>query len=143
MLWLLMVFYHLFQGVDTFCCEKMDAYEHVNHAWRYSCFVSFATIDPCNCVIPSTRSDVYIFNVAFQEKVKKLPNDFDNRFPNLSIYNASHCSIQSISNENFDEMIKLQYLYLDNNQIEVIPKDTFSVLGSLIMLHLRKKLIFV
>lgn len=122
----------------------MDVYEIYGYGNRkFGCFVTFATIDPCLCVIPSVRSDVYQFNVAFEKEVTDLPNDFDNRFPNLETFNASSCSIKSISNENFERMTNLKYLYLDNNQIEAIAGDTFVGLSALVMIHLRKQIILV
>lgn len=114
----------------AFSCGRYDC--------KYICFVSFATIDPCHCVVPERRGDVIQFNVAFQEKVISLPIDFDDRFPALQVYNASTCSIKSISNENFEDMRFLEKLYLDNNQIETIEADTFSGLSALVMVHLRK-----
>lgn len=134
-----MIIHQLSQDVDAFCCERMEEYRY-GYGSRSRCYVSFATIDPCLCVVPIAKTDVYQFNVAFQKKVTALPVDFDNRFPNLELYNASSCSIQSISKENFEDMKNLQYLYLDNNQIETIARDTFSSVTSSIMIHLRKKI---
>lgn len=131
-----MIFHHLFQSSEAFCCERVQKLD--NTYAPYTCFVTFATIDPCKCVIPIKKYDVGAFNVAFQAKVTALPNDFDNRFPNLEKYNASSCSIKSISNENFEEMTNLKYLYLDNNRIETIAGETFTDLDALLIIHLRK-----
>lgn len=138
-MWTLLVIYQFHPGAVGFCCERWETIVH-NGEYKHICFVSFATIDPCHCVIPDNRSDVVQFNAAFQEEVTALPYDFDSRFPYLEVYNASYCSVQSISKENFDDMRRLKKLYLDNNQIETIAADTFSGLSAIIMIHLRKKL---
>lgn len=60
-----------------------------------------------------------------------LPTGLDESFPNLLIYTAAYCSINTISRENFKNLRKLSGLRLSGNRIEKIDSDTFSDLVSM------------
>lgn len=59
-------------------------------------------------------------------------------FPNLLGYDAGDCAIKSIERINFQDLLKLRELMLQDNQLETIESDTFKDLIKLERLHLRK-----
>lgn len=73
------------------------------------------------------------------KKIKFLPVQVNESFPNLLAYSAGHCSLSTIEKENFKGMNKLKGLWLYMNQISTINSDTFEDLVGLEMLYLRKE----
>lgn len=59
-------------------------------------------------------------------KIRFLPENPAENFPNLMIYGASRCSIEAVSKENFKGLGKLTILYLDFNQLTTIDDKTGS-----------------
>lgn len=74
---------------------------------------------------------VYVIWFSSNGKIKYLPIQVSNSFPNLEIYNAENCTISEISKENFENLHNLQTLNLAGNQIEVVPDDAFEDLSIL------------
>lgn len=80
--------------------------------------------------------------VYFQKNkdLKYLPQKVSELFPNLEVYDASHCAIAEIAKSNFEGLTSLELLWLGNNSIEVIREDVFEDLRSLVQLHLGETL---
>lgn len=72
------------------------------------------------------------------KKIKFLPLSIDKVIPNLVAYSASHCTIKTISKDNFKNLNKLKELHLRDNLIEKIYGNTFEDLVALEQLNLRK-----
>lgn len=76
----------------------------------------------------------------FNEKISHLPDSPYDIFPNLMAYTAGRCEIKNISHNHFKNLHELKFLYLYDNQIEIIYYQTFKDLTSLVELDLSKKL---
>lgn len=72
------------------------------------------------------------------KKIRFLPENPADKFPNLKLYRPYSCSIEEISKVNFKDLRKLRKLYLDNNAIRKVASDTFEDLTSLEYLSLGK-----
>jgi hypothetical protein len=90
----------------------------------------------------ASESDELMGGLDFSENLKIffLPINVGQNFVNLRAYNAYDCSIQAISKQNFAGLIKLELLFLFNNQITTIPNETFEDLKALEILDLCKNI---
>lgn len=86
----------------------------------------------------SSERDDTIDKLCFStnKKIKFLTIDVVKSFPNLKTYEATSCSIKTISNRNFEGLNKLSRLWLSYNQIERIASNTFDGLIALIYVGL-------
>jgi Leucine rich repeat len=86
-----------------------------------------------------TTADDKAKGINFQsnKKIQYLPVGIHLRLPALTTYSASHCALKEISYENFFNLEKLKYLWLDFNQIESIDSSVFEDLTSVIRIDLR------
>lgn len=86
----------------------------------------------------ATPRDETLWAIFYErnKNVEFLPENTKEKFPNLVMYDASHCALKAISKVNFNGLMKLKYIWLGNNSIEVIKDDTFEGLKSLLKLHL-------
>lgn len=74
---------------------------------------------------------------AFEnKKLEYLPNNLEEKFPNLSILYAGKCSVKKVMKENFMGLGKLRKLYLHLNQIEMINDNTFEYIPAVEEIHL-------
>lgn len=76
------------------------------------------------------------------KKLFFLPVKVGKIFPNLQYYTAHSCAIKEVKKENFQGLVKLQNLWLSDNQIEKVPSDTFESLRKLTHLDLGEKFNF-
>lgn len=67
-----------------------------------------------------------------------LPENIDEKFPNLLQYEAKKCEILIIVKTNFKNLRQLKKLNLWGNKIEKIPNDVFQDLTALEVLSLGK-----
>jgi hypothetical protein len=74
------------------------------------------------------------------KKVKYLPENLNDIFLNLVVYSAQNSKIQEISKIHFAELKYLKKLWLNNNQIQKVPGDSFEDLYSLEYLNLCNSL---
>lgn len=70
-------------------------------------------------------------NVEHQPNIEFLPISLHERFPNLKVYSVKNAPVRKISKKNFEKMFRLEQLFLDRNQINVIKRDTFEDLINL------------
>lgn len=82
---------------------------------------------------------VQFLSLLFNKKIFFLPVNVSQSFPNLLIYHAGHCSIETIKKINFEAMSTLRWLFLDGNQLERIDSDTFDDLTDLIRLEMSEQ----
>lgn len=85
------------------------------------------------------NSDVkgIIFNQ--NKNIQFLPVKVYKKFPNLSYFWAEQACIKEISTANFQGLLILEFLNLDENQIEFIPNFCFESLISLKKILLSKE----
>lgn len=63
--------------------------------------------------------------------IEYLPVKVYRNFPKLGFYWAGHCAITEISKKNFEQLKNLQWVALQDNQIERISSNTFEGLDEL------------
>lgn len=98
------------------------------------------TIDSHGFTISSAKDEtITALRFDGNKKVLFLPVGVYEQFPNLAFLRADHCSIRTISKENFKNLKKLKELQLYYNQIETIGTDVFEDLTSLELLYLGEK----
>lgn len=96
-----------------------------------------ATIDSEHFQISSHRNEaVERIDLSDMKKIKFLPIGIADIFPNLMHFWASACSIRKISKENFQNLVKLEWLALPFNQIDEIAENSFDDLSHLEYLEL-------
>lgn len=105
------------------------------------------------CVINQTiSSDAYVlgsqldpaveqFFISKNEEVKFLPRHIGDKFPNVKTFRVYKSGITVLREFYFKNMRKLQYLYLDDNQIATIEPSAFRDLISLKKLELARNMI--
>jgi Leucine-rich repeat (LRR) protein len=80
---------------------------------------------------------LYFYN---NKKVLYLPVELYCTAPNLFVINAAGCAVKAISKKNFEKLANVQYVWLHDNDISVIPAGTFEDLVSLKEITLGKRL---
>jgi Leucine-rich repeat (LRR) protein len=85
-------------------------------------------------------SDMDVNAVTFymNPNIVYLPVNISENLPNLIKYNAAHCKIKELFNENFRGLWDLEELELHHNEIEKIKYDTFQRLYKLQRLQLSE-----
>lgn len=94
-------------------------------------------IDANNTQLDSTYNarGLYMQN---NKNISYLPIDIYKVFPTLVVIDATSCSIKTVGPENLRNLTSLEFLWLRENLLDVIPKDTFKDLISLTSLDLGK-----
>lgn len=122
-------------------CEKKEnrLYYWGDVSTVKTCFMDkVATIDSPGVEISSRDETIKGLMMAFNKKIRLLPEKVAQKFPNLQIYYASSCSLTEVSKSNFKNLVKLKGLSLSVNQIEKISNNTFGDLKLLKEIYLRK-----
>lgn len=84
------------------------------------------------------------FDAKFNILMSNLPEDFDEKFPNLIAYEVYSCFVKSLSARNFRGLTKLEGLYLQQNLIESIDAGIFDDLIELRWIYLsNNKISFI
>jgi Leucine-rich repeat (LRR) protein len=136
----------------TLCSFNVSAFEVAcdtleNYDWsigtKKTCFIRSTAIPAVGFEI-SSKIDESVGGIDLQDNtgVKFLPENVAKKFPKLIIYNAAFCWIQEVSKENFKNLLRLQKLYLNNNQIKKISINTFEDLTELEVLYLSENFNF-
>ena len=82
--------------------------------------------------LPLVDSDtVQAISIANNKKIKFLPQNIHETFPNLIAMSAAGDSLETISKNNFKNLKKLKSLNLSGNQIKTFDGDSFEDLTSL------------
>lgn len=122
-------------------CEKIEDliwYEEIDP--RKTCYMWSSTwIDSDDFLIKSeVDRSVGGFRASDNKKVKYLPKNLGETFPNLTVLDAGWCSIKVITKENFKGLAQLQVLALAYNKIEKIDDDTFDHIPAISIIALRE-----
>lgn len=102
----------------------------------------------CTCLFNQTiDSDAYVlgstFNTSIEQvfvnrisKVKDLPRQIGEKFPNLKEFSATRCQLTIVRNYYFRNMENLKFLNLRQNKITTIESDAFKDLVSVYWMNL-------
>ena len=102
------------------------------------CSIITEAIQSEDCAIDAKEdSAVEEFKMANNDKIRFLPQNVAEKFPELLTYGAHNCTIKFLNGKHFRNLRKLELLNLYGNQIENIASDTFKDLTSLKELNLR------
>lgn len=93
--------------------------------------ISYTILDPSNY-------EVEIMDLRNNRNIEFLPISPHQTFPNLMSYYAANCSIKEISKRNFEGLVHLRDVILEDNQIYFLLSDAFKELVSLLYLYLGK-----
>lgn len=80
--------------------------------------------------------DVEYLEISNNKKVKFLPENVTESFPNLMEYEVRNCSIKSVHGKHLEGLFELERLQLWFNEIETIASDSFKDLEKLKVLRL-------
>lgn len=136
--------------IFAFCeAEREEIKCEIIEMWRYysfgmdppkTCFMNKETsISSQESFLASPKDEtIEGFNLDENSRIYYLPANVAEKFPNLLVYSAHHCSILSVNNENFYNLIHLKQLILHDNKINRVVSNTFEGLTALEYLLLRK-----
>lgn len=130
-------------NANEVACESVEPFLYRDDDDKVeTCFMLETTsINEPNFTIATNDTSIKILSFFDNKKISFLPVHVGETFPNLLNYGASRCAIKEILKENFKGLSKLNYLYLDQNQIKRIPSDTFEDLEDLKYLFLGNNVI--
>lgn len=84
------------------------------------------------------KENIAILEISPYVAGKYLPINVGAEFPNVLWYRALYCGIIGISKDNFDGMMKANWIDLQSNKIASISSDTFRLVPSLRQLNLSE-----
>lgn len=119
-------------------CETIGNFPWLFVGDRPTCYMNGSTVIDSNgfTIISPRDSTIGGLNFHRNKEISYLPVNVQEKFPNLEVLTASHCSVKHISKDNFKDLVALRVLWLEHNQIEAIPSDTLEDLRSLELLEL-------
>lgn len=126
---------------DEVPCEKLQDYGWWGGSYKTCLMQKTTSIFSTGFTIESERDEsVEGLECANNKKILFLPENVNEKFPNLVGYDVGSCAIKTVSKNHFKELYMLKELYLGGNQIEKISRDTFEDLISLerVSLHGNK-----
>lgn len=136
---LLLIGYTSSATAEEISCELFGEEHWPTIGKQKTCFMNGSIAIESLAIRISVRDkDVKALILNHNKKIKFLPVDVPNTYPELQIYSALNCSIRTISKENFKGMSKLVILWLSYNRIEKINSNTFEDLTSMTELYLGK-----
>jgi hypothetical protein len=124
-------------------CENIRTryWDNPSREYQTCCLSEQTSIDSDDVLILSANDrEIQALEFRNNRKISYLPKNVHRGYGNLIIYDASLCSIKSLCYENFEQLVKLQFLHLEENLIEAIDWEIFMDLEALIQLDLSMKL---
>lgn len=103
-----------------------------------TCIIDSAISLPGYSILWPKDNKMHGLRLEPNKKVKYLPENLNEIFLSLVVYSAQNCKVQEVSKVNFAELKYLRQLWLNSNQIQKVPGDTFEDLYSLEYLNLGK-----
>lgn len=117
--------------------------KHSSVQWNYfkrslfSCRIENQKIDDIGFTITrSSNTTVELLDIQNATEVKYLPANIAEKFPHIVAFQVYDCSVESINEVNFKNLLKLRYLHLPRNEIEHIDNNAFRDLIKLEWLSL-------
>lgn len=139
MLWLLALVAFANAEASGLVCEKVDkCFIEDIHSCCYMDKTTIIATRNTKLAIPKDET-LQGVNFADNPKIEFLPNEIYKEIPNLIHYHAFNASIREISKKNFQNLDKMEYLYLTLNKIERVDRDTFEGLMELREVRLGEK----
>lgn len=92
-------------------------------------------------VEPLIDTTCEVFNIQENKDVKYLPKRIGEVLPNLMEIKVVRCGLMIIRDFYFENMLKLEFLILDENKIVTIERNAFKGLFRVVFLWLRGNLI--
>lgn len=128
------------------CSAAIDCHEDYNHVQMHlynrtlrCCKIEYGTyIDSPDYTFIADKNYNKLEGVTImdQQTVEFLPILVHERFPILKFYSVVNTAVQRISKKNFEKMYELGFLYMEDNQIEVVRSDTFEDLIRLKIIYM-------
>ena len=109
------------------------------------CIIDYQGVDPEGFTSAKTAyKEIEGLNLNHERSVKFIPENIAELFPELIVYDARCCSIHTLMEKDFKGLTKLEAIFLMDNEIELIDRDSFKDLTNLRKLDLAiNKLKFI
>ena len=122
----------------------MDFYKNRPRSLR-TCVIYYQDIDDEGFTIANVADkEMKVIFIAYNKKVKFLPESMAELYSELMIYHVRKCSIRTVNEKHFKGLGKLEDLSLWHNEIELIARNSFKDLTNLKKLDLgHNKLKFI
>lgn len=129
---------HVFGSLEI-SCEKIGRFYWSWLSHQITCDLTTTTeIKSPNVELITPDSNTTGLHLPGNKKIEFLPTQLHKSFPELRAIAAQECYLKAVSYGNFEKLYHLEYLWLQNNQIERLEGDTFTDLNSLIRLDMSK-----
>ena len=113
-------------NVNAFCCDRLREEHAMFDTWYTCIFGSKGLNSSCKSSDYSEYRSVWYFKAENDVSVTELPVGVGELFPNMQKYYARNCAIKFIKRENFQDLNKVDYLDLQNNELTTIPSGVFD-----------------
>lgn len=132
-------------AAENLKCDKFDEYAHRHFEKTYGnmekCCVVTETSgirhdDSTFLVVDDVTVDGLKIDTKLEADVYFLPVRIYQSYPNLIGIYSEKQKIEEISKKNFERLLKLEYLFLNDNKIRKIKSDTFEGLIKLKVVNL-------
>lgn len=129
---------------ETLCnqvvsCDPNGSMVISSMLFQFRCRIpNTAVIDTPYYAISSSGLVALTLTMTGNRNIAYLPRDVYKKFPDLRNYLAASCAIVKISNENFEHLVNLTTLNLNDNNIDRIESGTFGGLKRLISIDLSE-----
>lgn len=113
-------------------------FEYKGKTTLTSCMVRNQSIDSEGTTVSPSSPSTNFQGIYFERSkdVKYLPEKLAEKFPDLLAMQVIHCEVKTVQKKHFANLKKLFYLSLFENKIEVIEIDAFDDLPKLEILYL-------
>lgn len=109
---------HVF-GPSEISCEKIGRFYWDWLSHQITCDLTTTTeIRSSNVTLIAQDTNTTGLRLIGNEKIEFLPTQLHKSFVELLAIDAQECSLKAISYANFEKLYHLEYLWLQNNQIE-------------------------
>ena len=127
--------------VEEISCDLSEAYWKYSASELFTCTIKNQPIDHSNFKVKISQADgEKVKGLIFDDdkKVKFLPMNLAEVFPNLEELSVKHSFIESISGKTLEGLKSLKRLSITNNDLSVIEKENFAHLTQLEELDLNE-----
>lgn len=124
-------------------CEKLksDSFQDYQAKVKKCWMTQTTAIESLFYTIVNSDEMVTSLDFTNNKKILYLPINVYKNFPELDTYEAGYCLIKEIKKTNFANLKNLHWLFLNQNQIEIVPVDAFEDLSSLARLFLSMEIL--
>lgn len=127
--------YSIVIGVSMECdykeitlCDEKDLYTcDVKNSTFYESPSNITSIQGNHKTLKSFN-DVKVLKMHYIPPLKHFPQNIANHLKNLTIIQVIYCSLQSITEKDLQPFVKLEHLYLHNNQLKRLEKISLNII---------------